>query len=165
MKRIVIWSGLVFLVLLAIFGVARADGWRHHGWGGRAWGMYGPVGYINHELHLTDTQRTQVKALWQSERPTVAALIKELASEGREMDAATTASGDNVQIQTIASRQGATITKLLLEKQHFKSRVYSEILTPEQRTKAEELEKRWSAHLDRLADRIGSSSSNDRPHR
>ncbi|NUQ26977.1 MAG: periplasmic heavy metal sensor [Acidobacteriaceae bacterium] len=162
MKRIVVWSGLVFLVLLAVFGIARADSWRHHGWGGREWGFRGPLGYVSHELRLTDTQRTQVQTLWQSERPTVAALIKELASEGREMDAATTGSGDNVQIQTIASRQGATITKLLLEKQHFKSKVYSEILTPEQRTKAEELEKRWSAHLDRLADRIGSSD--DLPH-
>lgn len=156
MKRIVVWSGLVFLVLLAVFGIARADGWRHHGWGGSEWGFHGPLGYVSHELHLTDTQRTQVQTLWQSERPTVATLIKELASESREMDAATTGGGDDVQIQTIASRQGATITKLLLEKQHFKSRVYSEILTPEQRIKAEELEKRWSAHLDRLADRIGS---------
>jgi len=163
MKRIVIWSSLVFLVMLAIFGVARADSWRHHGWGGREWGFHGPLGYVSHELHLTDTQRTQIKTLWQSERPTIAALLKELASESREMDAATTQSTADVQIQTIASRQGATISKLLLEKQHFKSRVYSEVLTPEQRIKAGELEKNWSAHLDRFADRIGNSD--DRPHR
>ena len=162
MKRIVVWSSLVFLVLLAIFGIARADSWRHHGWGGRAWGFYGPLGYVSHELHLTDTQRSQVQTLWQAERPTAASLIRELASESREMDAATKGA-DDVQIQAIASRQGATITRLLLEKEHFKSRLYSEILTPEQRIKAEELEKNWNAHLDRLADRIGSSD--DQPHR
>ena len=163
MKRIVVWSSLVFLVLLAIFGIARADSWRDHGWGVREWGFHGPLGYVSHELHLTDTQRTQVKTLWQSERPTVAALIKELASESREMDAVTTQGTNDAQIQAIASRQGATITKLLLEKQHFKSRVYSEILTPEQRIKAEELEKKWNEHLDRFADRIGNSD--DQPHR
>lgn len=162
MKRIVVWSGLVLLVVLAVFGIARADGWRHHGWGGRAWGLYGPLGYISHELHLTDTQRTQIQTLWQAERPTAASLVRELASESREMDGATTRGADDVQIQAIASRQGATITRLLLEKQHFKSRVYSEILTPEQRLKAEELEKNWNAHLDRFADRIGSD---DRSHR
>lgn len=163
MKRIVIWSSLVFLVVLAIFGIARADSWRHRGWGGRGWGFYGPLGYVSHELHLTDAQRTQINTLWQSERPTAASLIKELASESREMDAATTRGADDSQIQAIASRQSATITRLLLEKQHFKSRIYSEILTQEQRSKAEELEKNWNAHLDRLADRIGSSG--DRPHR
>ena len=93
----------------------------------------------------------------------MASLVTELASESKEMDAATKRSADDAQIQTIASRQGATITKLLLEKQHFKSRVYAEILTPEQRLKAEELEKKWSAHLDRFADRIGGKD--DRPHR
>ncbi|QEE26966.1 periplasmic heavy metal sensor [Terriglobus albidus] len=156
MKRIVVWSGLVFLVLLAIFGIARADGWRHHGWGGRAWGMYGPVGYINHELHLSDAQRAQIHTLWQSERPTVSSLIKELVSEGKEMDTATTRGADDSQIREIASRQGATITKLLIEKQHFKASVYSQVLTQEQRARAAELEKEWSSHLDRFADRIGS---------
>ncbi|WP_263417023.1 Spy/CpxP family protein refolding chaperone [Terriglobus albidus] len=161
--RIVVWSSLVFLVLLSIFGIARADSWRHHGWRGREWGFHGPLGYLSHELHLSDPQKAQIQTLWQSERPTVASLVKELASESKEMDAATTRSADDAQIQAIASRQGTTITKLLLEKQHFKSRVYSEILTPEQRIKAEELEKKWSAHLDRFADRIGSSD--DRPYR
>ena len=163
MKRTVIWSSLVFLVVLAIFGIARADSWRHHDWGGRGWGFYGPLGYVSHELHLTGTQRTQIQTLWQAERPTAASLIKELASESREMNAATTRGADDVQIQAIASRQSATITRLLLEKQHFKSRIYSEILTPEQRIKAEELEKHWNARLDHFADRIGSSD--DRSYR
>jgi len=163
MKRVVVWSSLVFLMLLGIFGISRADSWRHHGWGGREWAFHGPLGYVGHELHLTDTQRTQIKTLWQSERPTVAALVKELASVSREMDAATTRGADDAQIQSIASRQGATIARLLLEKQHFKSRVYSEILTPEQRSKADELEKKWSEHLDRFADRLGSND--DHSHR
>jgi len=163
MKRTIVWSSLVVLASLMIFGIARADSWRHHGWGGREWGFHGPFGYLSHELHLNDAQKAQIQTLWQSERPTVASLVKELASESKEMDAVTTQGADDAQIKAIASRQGATVAGLLLEKQHFKSRVYSEVLTQEQRARAQELEKAWSSHLDRFADRIGSSD--DRVHR
>jgi hypothetical protein len=57
-------------------------------------------------------------------------------------------------MQAIASRQGETIAKLLIEKERFKSKVYTSVLNPEQRTKAEELQKVWQSRMDRVADRI-----------
>jgi aspartate ammonia-lyase len=57
-------------------------------------------------------------------------------------------------VQEIAARQGATVAKLLVEKEHLKSKIYTTVLNPEQRTKADELQKRWRSRLDRLADRM-----------
>jgi Spy/CpxP family protein refolding chaperone len=157
MKRFMIWSSAALLLVVVSIVVVRADGPRQHGWGGRAWGHRGPLGYIAHELNLNDAQRSQIKSMWQAERPTVASLVQELAAEGKEMDSATAQGNlDDSKVQAIAARQGETIAKLLVEKERLKSNIYVSVLNPEQRTKADELQEAWHSRLDRLAARIGS---------
>lgn len=155
MKRNMIWSGVALLLVVVGILVARADSSRRYGWGGRAWGHHGALGYVAHELNLSDAQRSQIKSMWQAERPAVASLVQELASEGKEMDSAT-AQGklDESQVQAVASRQGETIAKLLIEKERFKSKVYTTVLNSDQRTKADELQKKWYSRIDRIAERI-----------
>jgi Spy/CpxP family protein refolding chaperone len=155
MKRIVIWSCVAVLIVLTGVAIARADAGGWHRWCGHGRGRFGPVGYVAHELKLNDTQRQQIQSMWQSEKPAVSGLVHELAAESKEMDIAT-ANGnvDESKVQEIAGRQGATIAKLLVEKEHFKSKIYSTVLSPEQRTKADELQSRWHDRLNRLGDRL-----------
>lgn len=152
MKRIVLWSG-VALVVVVIAGVliARADvrhGWcgHHHGWRGP-----GPLGFIAHELDLNDSQQKQIRSMWDAEKPAVSSLVQEFAAESKEMDAAT-ANGnlDESKVQEIAGRQGATVAKLLVEEERFRSKIYTTVLTPEQRTKADELQARWHDRLSHI---------------
>ncbi len=63
---------------------------------------------------------------------------------------------DESKVQTIAARQGETIAKLLVEKERLKSKIYATVLNPEQRTKADQLQKRWHSRLDHVATRIES---------
>jgi Spy/CpxP family protein refolding chaperone len=146
-KRNVVWLSVAVLVLvLAGLAIARADvrGW--HGCFGHRWG---PMGYIAHELDLNDAQKKQIQSMWQAEKPTISAFVQELAAEGKEMDAATAQGNvDEGKVQEIASRQGETIAKLLVEKEHFKAKIYSSVLTPEQRTKADELLSRWHERME-----------------
>lgn len=155
MKRIIIVS-IVALSLVALgIVVARADGSRRYGWGGMGWRHHGALGYVTYELNLSAAQRSQIKSMWQAERPAVASLVRELASESKEMDSATAQGNlDESKVQAIASRQGETIAKLLIEKERFKSKIYSGVLNPEQRIKADELQKVWHSRMDRVADRI-----------
>lgn len=157
MKQFMIWSSAVLLLVVGSIVVVRADGPRQHGWGDRGWGHHGSLGYVAHELNLTDAQKSQIKSMWQAERPAVASLVQEFATESREMDSAT-AQGtlDDSRMQAIATRQGETIAKLLIEKERLKSRVYSTVLNSGQRAKADELQKTWHSRLDRVAARIGS---------
>jgi Spy/CpxP family protein refolding chaperone len=155
MKRIMIWSSVALLLVVLGIVVARADNSRRYGWGGRGWGHHGPLGYVAHELNLSDAQGSQIKSMWQAERPAVASLVQELASENKEMDSATAQGNlDESKVQAIASRQGETIAKLLIEKERFKSKIYSGVLNPEQRTKADEFQKVWQSRMDRAAERI-----------
>lgn len=156
MKRFPIWSSAaLFLVVVSIL-VARADDPRWYGGPSRGWGHHGPLGYIAHELNLSDAERSQIKTIWITERPMAASLVQELASESKEMDSATAQGNlDESRVQAIAARQGETIAKLLVEKERLKSKVYVTVLNPDQRIKANELQKTFHSRLDRLAARLG----------
>jgi hypothetical protein len=116
--------------------------------------------YPARELNPSDAQKVQIKSMWEAERPTVASLVQEMAFEGKEM-ASATAQGtlDDGKVQAIASLQGETIAKLLVEKERLKSKIYITVLNPEQRTKADELQKAWHSRLDRFASRIGGRAA------
>jgi Spy/CpxP family protein refolding chaperone len=152
MKRIIIWSCAALLVVVAGVVIARADARGWHGCSGHRWGhRFGPMGYVAHELKLSDTQRQQVESMWQTEKPAISGLVHELAAESKEMDAATAQGNlDEAKVQEIAGRQGATVAKLSVEKEHFKSKIYATVLSPEQRTKADELQSRWHERLDHM---------------
>jgi Spy/CpxP family protein refolding chaperone len=159
MKRYMIWSSAALLLVAIGIIVSRADGAERHGWGGRGWRHHGPLGYVAHQLNLSETQKSQIKSMWEAERPTVASLVQELASEGKEMDSVTAqGSFDDSKVQAIAARQGETVAKLSVEKERLKSKVYTTVLNSEQRTKADELQKTWHSRLDHVAARIGSDA-------
>ena len=150
MKQIAIWSCAVLLVVagIAIAG-ATVPGWQ--GYPSHRWGHIGAMGYVAHELDLSDAQRQQIRSLWQTERPAVSGLVQEFAAESKEMSRAT-ANGkfDEGRVQEIATRQGATLSKLLVEKEHFTTRIYASVLNPAQRTKADKMQSRWHDRLDRI---------------
>ena len=48
---------------------------------------------------------------------------------------------DEIKARAIADNQAAILTQLLVERQRLISKIYNDVLTPEQRTKADELRK------------------------
>jgi len=156
MKKVAVISAAVVLVVGAGVVVARAArtqgyGW-HHGWRG-----HGPMAMLAWKLDLTDAQKAQVKTIWQGESPTVAALLKELSAEQKQMNAANVdANFDATKVQTIAKGQAETIEKLLIERQKIESQIYTSVLTPEQRTKFDQLKQKFPERLDKIAERIAS---------
>lgn len=152
MKRIAIWSCAA--VLLAAAGVAIA-GANARGWNGcfgHQGGRFGAMGYMAHELNLSKEQNQQIRSMWQTERPAVSGLLQEFAAENKEMDQATAQGNlDESKVQEIAAQQGATLAKLLVEKEHFRAKIYTSVLNPEQRTKADNLQSRWQERLGHIA--------------
>jgi len=160
MKRIIVWSSVAAIVVVA--GAITIAGAEARRWCGHGWRHHGPLGYVVHELNLSDAQTSQIKSILQTERPAISGLVHEFAAEAREMDDATVQGNmDESRVQEIASRQGATIAKLLVEKERVKAKIYASVLNPEQRTKADDLLKRWHSHLDRIADRLANTSDKE----
>jgi Spy/CpxP family protein refolding chaperone len=151
MKRIVIWSSVAALLVACGVGIAIAGARGCHRSGGRGWGHRSPLGYLAHELDLSREQRQQIRLMWQMERPAILSLVHEFAAESKEMDEATAKGNvDEGKVQQIAARQGTTVARFLVEKEHFKAKIYAAVLSPEQRTKADELQSRWHERLGKL---------------
>lgn len=151
MKRtLIITSCVLALVIAGIALAARADAPHWHRWHR---GM--PLGYIAHQLNLNDAQKAQIQTIWQGERPNVAVLVREFGAESKEMDQATAqGNADESRVQEIASRQGATVARLLVEKEKIKAKIYSNVLTADQRSKADTMLARWHTGLDRVAEHL-----------
>src|ERR1700682_2739313 len=109
------------------------------------------VNRITRQLDLSDTQQTQVKSILEAERTKVAPLIAE-AAKNRQQLRESTANGkfDEAQVRSLAERQAQAMTEMIVEKQRVKARIYNEVLTPEQRTKADQLLER----MDRFRGRF-----------
>jgi Spy/CpxP family protein refolding chaperone len=161
-KKIALWSGIAVVVVIAGIAIARAEvrhgwcghGFAHRGFAHRGWGGPGPLamGYLSHQLDLSQAQRKQIGSIWDAEKPAVSSLIAELASEDKETDQVTAGgTPDPSKVQEIAAREGATVSKLLVERAQLQSKIYSTVLTPEQRTRADKLNERWHDRLARMA--------------
>jgi len=157
MKRIILITAAVVVLFLAAFVVVRAETRGGHGWCGHRWHHPGPASYLAHELKLSDAQRAQIGTLWQAERPLLSGHVHELLAENREMNAiAANGNADQNEVQKIADREANTIATMLVEKAGMESKIYSTVLNPEQRAKADALQKKWESRLDRFADHIGT---------
>ena len=157
MKRIVLWTTAgVVLVLMAVV-ILRADVRRGAGRCSHGWRHRGPVSFMTHELKLNQPQEAKIQTLWQAERPTISADLHEFLAEDKEMNAiAVQRIPDQSKVQEIADRETATVGKLLVEKMRLQSKIYSTVLTPEQRAKAAELQKKWESRLDSVADNFAT---------
>jgi hypothetical protein len=61
-------------------------------------------------------------------------------------------------MQDITARQGATLAKLLAEKEKITGKIYSQVLNSAQLTKVDGLRKHWDSHLEHVADRISNAT-------
>ena len=106
------------------------------------------VGRMTRHLDLTEAQQTQVKAILEAERVKVAPLFAR-ATKNRQQLRDSTASGkfDEAQVRSLAALQAQTMTEMIVEKERVKARIYNEVLTPEQRVKADQLLERLDARF------------------
>ena len=160
MMRRVVWRTLSAALIVVGITVAWTQTRTWRGNHGPIWFHHGPMGYVVHELDLSGTQKSQIKTIWEGERPNISVLVREFASEQKEMDALTFQEGsaDEGKMQDISTRQGATLARLLAEKEKITGKIYSQVLNPAQRTKADELRNRWSSRLEHVADQIGNAT-------
>ena len=149
-RRILIIAGLVALVLTgSVYAVVR------HAKANRNLSFHERIAaHIARRLDLTDAQQAKVKSILEAERQNVAPLFAQAAKNRQQLHEAT-ANGkfDEAQVRAIAAQQAQTMTELIVAKERVKAKIYNEVLTPEQRTKADQLMQRMEGHFrDRMHD-------------
>jgi Spy/CpxP family protein refolding chaperone len=159
MKRNLYLIGAVLLIVAGVIGIAGAEfGTAQHGWGFRGPARF-PSAFIAHELNLTDTQKTQIKGIWNAERPRITPLLHELVNGCDQMSSAN-ANGDFDEARTraIADKQATTVSQLFVERERLISAIYNDVLTPEQRLKANQLRVRMHGRVEKFLNHLDQSN-------
>jgi protein CpxP len=152
-KRIVVGlAALLVLVGIAAVGqsLAGKGGHWHHGDF-----LNQRIAHLTRVLDLTDAQQQQVKSLVDAQRPALKGLMQQMASQRAQMLAATqNGQFDAAKVQTIANQQGQTLANLIVARQELQSKIYT-LLTPEQRTKFDQMQQHRLEHMQKW---LGSGS-------
>jgi len=150
--KIKFWSVAVALLALVLCGAAmlsyaqQNDAASASGWSGH---RHGHMGYMARELNLTDAQKQQIKTMMQSNRATLRPLLQQLA-ENRKAMLAATANGafDQAKVQAIANQQSQAMAQLMVQKAAIQHQIYTQVLTPDQRTTADQMRAKQKARID-----------------
>ena len=140
MKKYFYMTGAVLLIVAGSIGIARATLPAAGAWCLGHGPDRVPLAYLSRELNLTDSQRDQLISTAKAEMPQVRPLLQQLLDGLNEIPLTDeNGSFDEVKARAIADRQAVILTQLLVERQRLISKIYNDVLTPEQRTKADEL--------------------------
>ena len=122
----------------------HGDGIQHH--------QFGPelVDHIARELSLTDAQKSQVKALFETAQTTMRPLHQKLGEVRQQLEDATENGQFNeTQVRDLANQQAQLMAEMIVEHERFKSKAFT-LLTAEQRVKATQMLKRHSERFGML---------------
>jgi protein CpxP len=134
---------------------APAEGWH---------GMHGHMGYLMRELNLSDAQKAQVKDILKANKQTGLPLMQQLAANKKAMlEATSNGNYDQTKIQALAMQQGQLVSQLIVQKQAIQHQIYTQVLTPEQRTKADQLRANAIARIDGRMQKLSQFGAAESP--
>jgi protein CpxP len=128
-------------LLLAAAAIAQGP----HGFGGSGGEFHGML----RQLGLTSDQKTQVKAIFEKEKPTLQPLMQQM-EQNRTAMSTLQASGpfDEAKTTALATQNSQTMIQLEVEHQRIKSEIM-QILTADQKAKLAQIEANHAAHMGR----------------
>jgi periplasmic protein CpxP/Spy len=139
--RILIIGAAVLLTVAAAIAQGR------HGYGG-------PGGDFHHmlkRLDLTADQHSQVKAIFEKEKPALQPLMEQMRQNHSAMSALEAGSAfDESKTRALATQNSQTMIELQVEHARIKSEIM-QILTPDQKAKLAQIEANRASHMSKHA--------------
>jgi Spy/CpxP family protein refolding chaperone len=127
-------------------------------------GHRGHRGYLMRELNLTDAQKVQVKQVFQANKTNGLPLMQQMAANKKAMLQATAnGSYDEAKIQQLANQQAQLMSQLIVQKQAVRHQIYTQVLTQDQRAKAEELRAKQISRIDSRMQKLSQAGENSSP--
>ena len=118
-----------------------SGGWRGH--------RHGGMERIARELNLTDAQKAQIKSMKQAQRTSLRPLMQQMAQNRVAMLNATSGGTfDQAKVQAIANQQAQIMAQLAVQKASLRSQIYNQVLTADQKTKADQLRQEQIARIN-----------------
>jgi len=118
-----------------------AAAWRGH--------RHAAMDRIARELNLTDAQKAQIKSLRQAQRATVRPLMQQMAQNRLAMLNATSGGAfDQAKVQALANQRAQIMAQLAVQKASLRSQIYNQVLTADQKAKADEMQQKKIARIN-----------------
>ena len=119
------------------------------------------LGYFTDVLDLTQAQQDQAKAIMEKEKPVVQPLMKQLMQAHKDMSTLEdSGTFDEAKVRALAAQNTQAMTELFVQK----ARIHSEliqILTPDQKTKLQQLRAKHEARMKNHAQgQVADTTSN-----
>ena len=157
------WSVAVALLALMLCGTAvissaqQSDESGAQAWAGH---RHGHMGYLAKELNLTDAQKTQIKTIMQAQRTTMRPLMQQLMQNRVDTINATSGGAfDQAKIQALANQRAQIMAQLEVQKAQIHSQIYNQVLTSDQKAKADQLRQAKLARLNQRLQRMSQSEA------
>jgi len=138
---------IVTIGAAVLLAVAAAIAQGMHGHGGPDGDFHHMMGFFTHYLDLTSDQQSQVKAIWEKEKPNLQPLMKQMHQNRADMRALE-ASGpfDEAKTRALATQNAQTMIELQVQHARIKSEMM-QVLTADQKAKLAEFEAKKEARM------------------
>jgi periplasmic protein CpxP/Spy len=141
--RICILTIAAAVLLAAVAAIAQG----RHGYGGPGGGFH----HMLKQLDLTADQYSQVKAIFEKEKPTLQPLMQQMRQNHQAMKALESSGPfDEAKTRTLATQNSQTMVELQVEHARIKSGIM-QILTPDQKAKLAQIEANREARMSKHA--------------
>jgi len=128
-------------------------------WGGH---HHARMGYLMRELNLTDAQKAQVKEIFQANKASGLPLMQQMAANKKAMlEATANGNYDQAKIQALATQQAQLMAQAMVQKQAIQHQIYTQVLTADQRTKADELRAKQISRIDSRIQKLSQSAASN----
>jgi Spy/CpxP family protein refolding chaperone len=156
------WSVAVALLALVLCGTAAiSSAQQSDESGAQAWAghRHNHMAYLAKQLNLTDAQKAQIKAMMQSQRATLRPLMQQLMQNRQAMLTAT-ASGafDQAKVLALANQRAQIEAQLTVQKASIRSQIYNQVLTPDQKAKADQMRQNQLARINQRLERFSQAT-------
>jgi protein CpxP len=156
------WSVAVALLALVLCGTAvissaqQSDQSGAQAWAGH---RHGHMGYLAKELNLTDAQKAQIKTIMQAQRTSMQPLMQQLTQNRIDTINATAGGAfDQAKVQQLATQRSQLMAQLEVQKAQVHSQIYNQVLTSDQKAKADQLRQTKLARLNQRLQRMSAQS-------
>lgn len=118
-----------------------------HGMGmGMGMGMGGHMGFMAKQLNLTDDQKTQMKAIWQKESPTMKPLFQQQHQIDQQLRQYVEGTFDEPKVQALAAQKAQIQAQMTVAETRIHNQMY-QLLTPDQQSQLKQIEARHEARM------------------
>ncbi len=152
--KVALFGVLAIALVVGIgFAVAEDGPMHHHGMHDQFMGGH-DMGFLMHELNLTEDQHAQIKQIFQNEKGTIHPLMQqEFQSDQQMMQLITSGSFDEAKATAIASQEAQTHMQMEVEHAKIGSQIY-QLLSADQKAKVADMmakhQQRMQEHMQNL---------------